>query len=128
MKLAIWLFFNALVPLSPVLIVWGLSWLFSDAGPTRKVFSIIKEGQVFFYCTAISSAAIGDVGRVPKNFETVPWIMGLLFIIILSTVAFAAGAHNKDTVKEGKFGWSSIAMAVAAIATVVVFRDKAGLI
>jgi hypothetical protein len=133
MKTIQWLFFNAAIPLSPVGIVWFIFWLFSNSSATppkkaQAIFSIIKDGQVFFYCTALTSGAIGDLGKVPNGFDTSPWVMVLLFIIILSTVAFAVAAYNKDALEEKKFGWCSVATAITAILTVISFRDKAGLL
>ncbi len=126
-----WLFFNTLIPLSPVLIVKGISWLVSDTGRSKTIFSIISDGQVFFYCTATCSVAIGDFKNVPKDlvgFDPSPWLMGFIFILLLSTVAFTVAALNRSETKEGKFGWSSIAMAIAATVTAVFFRSETGLL
>jgi hypothetical protein len=124
----IWLFYNALVPLLPVLFVWGISWLVSDSGKTKKICEIIRDGQVLFYCTATSSVAMGDLKKVPQSFDTSPWLAGFLFILVLSTGAFAIAAHNRDAPKEDKFCLVSVAMAIATILVVVTFRDKAGLL
>ena len=76
----------------------------------------------------MTSVAIGDLRKVPSGFDTSLWVMGLLLILILSTVAFAVAAISRDTVQESKFGWSSVAMVVAAILVVIAFREKAGLL
>jgi hypothetical protein len=124
-----WLFFNAVIPLIPVGIVWLVFWFLSHPGlPSRKIFSIIKDGQVFFYCTALTSVAIGDLGKAPSGFDTAPWVMALLFIIILSTAAFAAAAYNQSALNETKFGWCSVRMALASIIVVINFRAMAGLL
>lgn len=124
-----WPFFNAVIPLFPVAIVWIISWFLSSVGnPAMKVFSIIKDGQVFFFCTALTSVAIGDLGKVPKGFDNTPWVMALLFIIILSTAAFAAAAQNQAALDQKKFGWCSVAMAVATIGVVLTFRQRAGIL
>jgi hypothetical protein len=123
-----WFFFNVAIPLLPVFIVWAASWLTSDRSANKTVFSIIKDGQLFFYCTALTSVAIGDIRKAPTALETLPWTMGLITIVILSSVAFAIAANNPTAVREGKLGWSSIAMVVAAILTVFSFRSEAGLL
>lgn len=123
-----WLFFNTGIPLVPVMIVWGISWLTNDSASQKTMFSIIKDGQLVFYCTAVTSVAIGDVRKAPSGFDTTPWIMGLLTIIIISTVAFAVAAHNPQAVREGKFGWTSVAMVIAAVLLVLNFRQQAGLL
>ena len=132
MKEITWLFFNTVIPLIPVGAVKALSWLTAGSAPgvaTRKtIFSIIKDGQIFFYCTALAAVAIGDLPKVPIGFDTTPWLMGLLLVIILSTLAFAVAAHSTGTLKEKEYGWCSVAMAVVAVLTVLNFRAKAGLL
>jgi hypothetical protein len=133
MRVVQWLFFNAAIPLIPILIVWFVSWLLSQpkAVPptnTAKLFSIIKDGQVFFFCTALTSVAIGDLGKVPSGFDTTPWVMVLLLIIILSTVAFAVAANNRNALNQDNFGWCSVGTAATTIVVVLDFRQKAGLL
>lgn len=129
MKAMHWLFFNALIPLGPVGIVWGISWLCSDGSkPVKRLFSIIKDGQVLFYCTALVSSAMGEQGKLPKDFDFGPWMMAMLIIIILSTSGFAVAIHDQKAVQESRYGWLSLMMACITIVTVLVFRDKAGLL
>jgi hypothetical protein len=120
-----WVFFNVVIPMIPVAIVWFLSWFIKTS---QTIFSIIKDGQIFFYCTALTAVAIGDLQKCPKEFNTRPWMMGLVTIIILSSGAFAAGAISKNSLVEKRFGWASVAMAIASILTVISFRGKAGLL
>jgi hypothetical protein len=130
MKWLEWLFYNTVIPLLvPVAIVKVFSWWLSrPPKQTLKIFAIIKDGQVFFYCTALTAVAFEDLKRVPSGFNTTPWVIGLLLILILSTAAFAVGVISKDSVDESKFGWSSVAMVAAAILVVITFREKAGLL
>ena len=121
----IWLFYNALIPLGPVLFTWVISWLINK---NKTIFEIIKDGQVFFYCTATSSVAIGDLQKVPENFDGSSWLVSFIFILILSTVAFAVAVTNNATLQQNRFGWASVATAVATILVVVTFRGKAGLL
>jgi hypothetical protein len=133
-KLMPWLFYNVVLSLLfPVVVVKGISWLLSKPNatppkPTLAFFSIIKDGQVFFYCTALACVAIGDLSRVPQGFSTTYWVMGLLVIMLLSTGCFAVAANNKDVLEETKFGWCSVGTAVASILTVVEFRSRTGLL
>lgn len=125
-KILVWLFFNAVIPLAPVMIVKVIAWFQRATG--KKIFEIIKNGQIFFFCTALTSGAIGDMGKVPKAIDILPWIIGMLTILILSTVAFAVAANDKTPVDESRFGWSSVAMAFTTIVTVLVFRREVGLL
>lgn len=125
-KILGWLFFNAFIPLLPVAIVIIINWF--QKLEAKKIFEIIKDGQIFFYCTAITSVAMGDLGRVPKSFEILPWIMGMLVILALSWVAFAVAANDKSPVDADRFGWSSVATAFATIGLVLSFRYEAGLL
>jgi len=52
----------------------------------------------------------------------------MLAILILSTVAFAVAANDKTPVDEGRFGWSSVAMAFTTIVAVLYFRQEVGLL
>lgn len=128
MRVLGWFFFNAVIPLVPVFIVWMISWLTSTGSSSKKVFSIIKDGQLFFYCTALTSVAIGDIRKAPQALDTLPWTMGLITILILSTVCFAVAAYNPTGVNEGKFGWSSVGAVIATVLTVFSFRSEAGLL
>ena len=121
----IWLFYNALIPLSPVLLALVVSWFINN---NKTVFDIIKDGQVFFYCTATCSVAIGDLQKAPKDFDGASWLTGFVFIMILSTVAFTVGVTNTATVQKNKFGWASVATSIATILVVATFRKKAGLL
>ena len=121
----IWLFYNALLPLCPVLFTWVISWFNSN---NKTVFEIIKDGQVFFYCTATSSVAIGDLQKVSRDFDGSSWLVGFIFILLLSTVAFAVAIANNATLQQNKFGWASVATAIATILVVITFREKAGLL
>ena len=130
MKWAEWLFYNAVIPLLiPIAIVKLFSWLLTKAPKQPlKIFGIIKDGQVFFYCTALTAAAFADLKKVPAAFDTSPWLMGFLLLLILSTAAFAVGVIAKETVQESRFGWSSVAMALMAIFLVISYRQTAGLL
>src|SRR5437867_12394521 len=130
MKWAQWLFYNAVIPLLiPLATAKFFSWLLTKA-PHKplKIFAIIKDGQVFFYCTALTAAAFENLKKVPPGFDTSTWIMGFVLILILSTAAFAVGVIAKESVEESRFGWSSVFMAIAAILVVITFREKAGLL
>ena len=43
-KTLVWLFFHAVIPLSPVMIVKVISWL--QRAATKKIFEIIKNGNL----------------------------------------------------------------------------------
>lgn len=130
MKWAEWLFYNAVIPLIiPIAIVKLFSWLVTKApNHPLKIFAIIKDGQVFFYCTALTASAFENLRKLPPAFDTSPWLMGFVLILILSSAAFALGVIAKDNVQESKFGWSSACMVAAAIFLVITFRNKAGLL
>jgi heme/copper-type cytochrome/quinol oxidase subunit 3 len=91
-------------------------------------FPSSKTVNFIFYCTALTSVAIGDVRKAPPKLETMPWTMCLITIMILSTVAFAVAAYDPAAVQERKFGWSSVTMVVTAVLTVSFFRTQAGLL
>lgn len=124
-----WLFYNAVVPLIPIGIVWLISWFLSKSPTTTAtVFSIIKDGQVFFFCTALASAAIGDLAKARAGFDGTYWVIGLLFIVIVSAAAFAAAALAKGNSNEDRVGWSSVLAAMATIVLVLSFRYEAGIL
>jgi hypothetical protein len=129
----LWLVYNAVIPLFPIALVWFISWFLSQPKSTppslgASVFSIIKDGQVFFFCTALASAAVGDLGKAQKGFESANWIAGLVCVIIIATAAFAGAALNKDAVDQRKVGWSSILAATTTTLLVLISRHKAGLL
>ncbi|MBK7956189.1 MAG: hypothetical protein KBE22_02495 [Candidatus Accumulibacter sp.] len=127
MKELSWVFFNSIVPLLPVFVVWGIPHLREDV-PPKRVFSIIKDGQVFFFCAALSSGALGELPRVPSSFQIAPWIVGFLTILVLSIIAFVVAAQNPEKVREGRFGWASVGMVLTAVGVVLSFRIQVGLL
>jgi len=129
MKELTWLFFNTVIPLVPIGAVKFISWVKTQEGSGAKtLFSIIRDGQIFFYSTALAAVAIGDLPRVPAGFDIMPWLMCMLLIIILSTLAFAVAADRAIKLKEKEYGWCSLAMAVFAVLMVLNFKRKAGLL
>ena len=57
-QMVVWLFYNTVIPLLPVPLVLLGSWLI---GANRNVLSLLRDGQLCFYCTALSAVAIRDV-------------------------------------------------------------------
>lgn len=126
-KMIKWLFYNSFLPLSPVLVVWLLSWL--STSPDKSMFSIIKDGQVFFYCAALISVALGEFDKVPSTFQYLDlWLMGFLFLLIFSCIAFTAAAHDSSGINHKRYGWISMVTAVSATTSVLSFRIQATLI
>lgn len=122
-----WLFFNTLLPLSPIFFVWVCFWLF---GKRKDIFEIIKDGQVCFYCVATSSIAIGDLKKA--SFNTDMFLIGFIAICLLSTlfyvIAISESAATEKKLQQNRFGKVSVAMVVATVLVVVSFREKAGLL
>ena len=52
LELLQWLLYNSLIPLMPIPLVWFGAWLI---GVDRDLLSILSNGQLCFYCTAISA-------------------------------------------------------------------------
>ena len=117
-----WLTLNTVLPLSPVLLVWGGGRLIPSK--RRTVFEIIKEGQLFFYCTGIIIVTLNDI--LTKNI-TVPNELNIFLyaLITIFSVLFGLVALNKEDVNVQTTGWTSLAC-VAFSTTVVVYIRYSG--
>ena len=120
-----WLIFNAVIPLSPIVLVWVGSWILVD--PTSKLFLIIRDGQMCFYCTTLLALLIRDVSSTQKSSNSIIIGSTVLFFIF-STFIYGVAVSNKDKVIEKKLGWISIFMSVTIIVFVLTIRMREGLL
>lgn len=125
-----WFFYNVLVPLAPVPLVYFGAWLL---GAPKRLATIVRDGQVCFYCTTLSAACINDivnfmdaaqkVGSKPHSTIGIA-IAGAIFCIILSTFTYAVAtiAADRASLDETKFAGTSLATTVATIVIVASIR------
>jgi hypothetical protein len=142
-----WLFFNMILPLVPVPAVWFSAWVTRGGTPGRNVLFLVRDGQLFFYCTATSSAALGDIFRTFVNRDTrdrvnnlagasfwttdcPAWIMTLFLIVLASMFCFSFCVKHKDNpdVLEGRFTWVGVCMIFITVLMVLGFRHQTGLL
>ena len=94
--MVVWAVFNIFLPLSSVgLIVFG-SWIAN--GQRKSVFSIVKDGQICFYCVAVLGTLLYDITRissVPENREYVPYVISFLILaMIFSTYIYSIAVFS----------------------------------
>ena|SRR5579859_7564906 len=99
-----WLLYEAIFPLSPVLLVW----LGGRLLPSKKqtMFQLIRDGQLFFFCTALIAILLRDLGKMqqPVNIG----LFGFLCLLLLAFgVLFGFVAMNKNDVDETALGLTS---------------------
>lgn len=124
--MVVWLFYNTVIPLLPVPLVLLGSWL---VGANRNILSLLRDGQLCFYCTALSAVAIRDVmlnsGQEGISIE-IP-LVGLLFCIIFSTFTYGI-AVTHDQAKDWKLALTSIFTTIVTIIIVAGTRQTMGLL
>lgn len=125
-KLVIWLVFNAVLPLSSIaLIVFG-AWI---NGKPKTIFSVIRDGQVCFYCVAVLGTTLHDFMRSNYvNNEKIysPLVVCFLLLgMIFSTFIYGIAVNDKndDPVCEFRIGLTSIFLSISTLVPVVVIRQ-----
>lgn len=124
-----WLLYNCIIPLLSVVLVWLVASLSENDGKNRGLFSIVSDGQLYFYCTVISAAAIGDfVTSCSKtNLSTSIYfgviILSMIFSTFLYGVTIAWGeTEQKNLSNNKKLAWISILIAILTTILVAGFR------
>jgi hypothetical protein len=122
-----WLFFSVIMPLLPIpLVLLGL-WM---CGMSRKISSIIRDGQLCYYCTSLSASTISDLYNYNKGippsaastaFQLQILFFGMMFCMILSIFSYAIAiifSQTDNTVVsnesyEGRFALMSLGYVIA---------------
>jgi hypothetical protein len=98
-----WLFFECLLPLSPVLAFYLFLWLYMR---DLKTWVPIKDGQVCFFCTTTAVIAIRDLA--PVSAKGAWWLGGPLIPMILSLFVYCAAIFTTLKPEEDKKTQGSI--------------------
>ena len=110
-----WLLYSAVIPLAPLALVLVGGYLL----PNKKqpFFDIIRDGQVFFFCTATIAFLVRDLAKTQVSGAGLTFgFLGLLLLVF--SVLFGFVVMNKDDVDKSKVGWMSIFSVIGVIALV----------
>ncbi len=114
-----WIIYNTLIPLLPIPLVQFASKLLDKY---KNTFSIINDGQLFFYCTTIISTLLKDIHTVESLGDASGFLYLLLIVcVFLFGVTTTAERQTKEKMKNW-YGWSSIAMTVTVTFVVLAIR------
>src|SRR5712692_2067951 len=118
-SVALWLLYEAAFPLSPVLLVWvgGRALL-----PAKKqtMFQLIRDGQLFFFCTASIAILLRDIGKTPPHNA---FLFGFLcFLLMVFGVLFGFVAMNKESIDEKGLGLLSLFSTLTVLGLVLGIR------
>lgn len=123
-----WLFYNSVIPLLPVpLVVLGI-WL---KGLDLRILPILRDGQLCFYCTALSAVALRDIlGANTQGISIELSIGGIIFCIILSVYAYgiAVTSENPDDKSSKRLAITSIMTAVTTTVIIANIRSTLNLL
>jgi hypothetical protein len=119
-ELVNWALFNVALPIFPIAIVFVIGWV---VGKFQNLFTIIRGGQLCFYCTAISASLMKDMIGKPEFTASV--CGGLIVLIMLSMGFYGAAVATQPTRDDTKkFGWASIFLWVVVVTLVLFARNK----
>ena len=111
-----WLVYNSFIPLLPVPLVWLGAWLLKL---NRDLLSILSGGQLCFYCTAISAAAIRDIVLSSSSTNQFAGISVGIMIVLMIFSTFLYGVAlilveiDKDNLTSSyRLAWLSISAAI----------------
>ena len=98
-----------------------------------RLLSILSDGQLCFYCTAISASAINDiVTKSAENNNKGIFVGGMFLCLILSLFAYGIAATSQIDKSEpndnGRLAWTSILAAVTTTILVAWSRNSLGLL
>ena len=127
-----WLLYNTIIPLMPIPLVWLGAWLI---GIEQKLLFILSNGQLCFYCTAISATAIRDIVTKSSedNYSQGIFVGGIIFCMILSTFTYGVAAianqtNDGESLNNNRLAWTSIFTAIATTILVASSRMFLGLL
>ncbi|ELS05541.1 hypothetical protein Xen7305DRAFT_00052870 [Xenococcus sp. PCC 7305] len=127
-----WLFYNSLIPLMPIPLVWLGAWII---GMDRDWLSILSNGQLCFYCTTMSAAAIRDITtKAPESSQFIGILIGgIIFCMILATFAYGVAAtvrqiDDNELSTGHRLAWTSIFAAISTTILVASSRKVLGLL
>ena len=103
------------------------SWFLASRSQSK--YSLLRDGQLCFYCTALSAVAIRDVmlNSAQEGISIEIPLVGLLFCIIFSTFTYGI-AVTHDQAKDWKLALTSIFTTIVTIIIVAGTRQTMGLL
>ena len=124
--LAKWLLYDCTFALIPIAGAWfAANWIL---GKRTVPADVIRDGQLFFYCSTLSAAALGDVVTVANPIPGKDyWVFGFIVSIIFATLFYGAAFLSEDQNDKDRVALSSSIFALAATALVGFFRDTYGI-
>lgn len=108
-----WLFFNIVLPLTPIPLVYVSHWVVGRPA----LLPILRDGQLCFYSTSVSSIAIYDLLKVKVNVEIGQLLIGIMFLMILSTFAFGVTVICNQLNHQASQGKLALISVLSALAT-----------
>ena len=120
-----WLLYSAVIPLAPLALVWIGGYLL----PKKKqpFFDVIRDGQLFFYCTATIAVLVRDLAKAQVSSAGLAFgFLGLLLLVFSGL--FGVVVMNKDDVDKSNVGWLSIFSVIVVILLVSGIRVSEGLL
>ena len=112
--------YNVFLPMLPVVLVRFYGYLTSKS---KKLFTIIRDGQLCFYCTAAMTSLLKDLA----DKQTLNGLMMsfIICLIIFSTFVYgAAVTTEKNDDNEKKFGKTSLLTWLLTVILVLFVRNK----
>lgn len=89
-----WLEYDCFLAVLPALLVYGFHFLYL-AG--NKFSQILRDGQLYFYCSALLTTALGDLSRPETPAATLKlvhdWNTGFLMLLLTVSFFFGAGTY-----------------------------------
>src|SRR5580658_10185787 len=122
-EIIIWLLYEVVLPLLPVGLVWFVGYLIANR---KTLFSIIRDGQLCFYCTTTAASLIKDLVAKPVKQAPINGLVTFLIILIIfDTFVYGAAVVTQTNAQNTKtFGWTSLFMCFLTICLVVFVRNK----
>jgi hypothetical protein len=115
-----WLFYDCLLSVVPV----GLVWISFNhiLGWPKKWADILRDGQLFFYCSTLAAAAIGDVTAAAAFAFREIWISGLICSLLASSIFYGVALASQDWSDKDKVARASWVFALSATAIIGFLR------
>lgn len=114
-----WLLYEVVLPLLPVLLIYTGTWMFGQA----RLFAVIRDGQLCFYCTTIVAVLLRDL--VKKNTAIASLVAVLVILMIFTTFIYGAAVLvERKPGDEKKMGWTSILTCIATVLLVLFVRSR----
>lgn len=123
--MAEWFLYSTIFPLSSVPLVLIATKLM---GSPKHLFHVIRDGQLYFYCTTLIALLLKEIVNLPSVNGLVFGFLVLAMLACTFVYGVAVAADSTQPKDDRMIAWTSIGAVATVVAIVGTIRVSEGLI